>query len=63
MEPLRREVCNVLAFNHATVADKGDLFDAKPDLDLLKLRSKGVGILGIAGKHFDGDGMAFLVAE
>jgi hypothetical protein len=57
------EVFDLLALDHATVADEGDRGDAKPCLDLVELRSKGVRILGIAGKHFDGDRMAFLVAE
>jgi hypothetical protein len=30
MEPLLREVFNVLAFDHAPVTDEGNLVDAKP---------------------------------
>ena len=63
MESLLSEVFDLLALDHATVANEGDLVDAKPGLDLRKLRRKGVRILGIAGKHFDGDRMAVLVAE
>ena len=63
MESLLREVFDLLALDHATVANEGDLVDAKPGLDLRQLRSKGVRILGIAGKHFDGDRMSVLVAE
>ena len=63
MEPVLSEVFDLLALDHATVADEGDLLNAKSCPDLRKLRSKGVRILGIAGKHFDGDGMAVLVAE
>jgi len=63
MEPLLGEVCDLLALDHATVADEGDLCDAKPGLDLVELRSKGLRILGIAWKDFDGDRRAGLVAE
>jgi hypothetical protein len=63
MEPLLGEVFDVLALDHATVANEGDRGDAKPTLELLNLRSHGVRILGIAGKHFDGDRMPVLVAE
>ena len=55
MAPLLDEVCDLLALDHATVADEGDLGDAKPGLDLVDLRSKGVRIWRIAGKDFDGD--------
>src|SRR5262249_49502647 len=63
MAPLLNEVFDLLAFNHATVADEGDLCDAKPGLDFVELRRKGVRIVRIAGKDFDGDRMAGLVAE
>ena len=63
MEPLLREVFDLLAFDHAPVADEGDRLDAKPGLDLVDLCSKGVRILGMPRKHFDRDGMACLVAE
>ena len=63
MEPLLREVFDLLAFDHAPVADKGDLVDAKPGLNLVDLRRKGLRILGIAREHFDGDRMPVLVAE
>ena len=63
MAPLLSEVCDLLAFNHATVANEGNGLDAKPCLDLVELRSKGVRTLGITRKPFDRDGMAVLVAE
>ena len=63
MEPVLREVFNLLAFDHATIAHEGDLVDAKPGLDLRHLHSQSVRIGGIAGKHFDGDRMAVLIAE
>src|SRR5262249_28558573 len=63
MEPVLRAVFNVLAFDHATIAHKGDLLNAKPGLDLRQLRSQSVRIGGIAGKHFDGDRMPVLIAE
>ena len=63
MEPVRHEVVDLLALDHATVADEGDRCDAKPGLDLVDLRRKGVRLLGIAWKYFDGDRIAGLVAE
>ena len=56
MEPLLREVCDLLTFDHALVADEGDRADAKPGLDLVDLCRKGLRILRIAGKDFDRDG-------
>ena len=55
MEPLLREVCDLLAFDHAPVADEGDRVDAKPGFDLVDLCRKGLRILRIAGKDFDRD--------
>src|SRR5262249_20806185 len=63
MAPLLGKVFDLLALDHATVADEGDLCDTKPGLDLVDLRSKGVRILRIAWKDLDGDRMASLVAE
>src|SRR5262249_56321634 len=63
MAPVLHEVFDLLALDHATVADEGDLCNTKPALDLLKLRSKGARVLRIAWKHFNGDRMAVLVAE
>src|SRR5262249_29399038 len=63
MEPLWGKVFDLLALDHATVANEGDRGDTKPDLDLLELRSKGVWIGGISGQHFDRDPMSVLVAE
>src|SRR4051794_13433658 len=63
MEALLREVFDLLALDHTTVTDEGDVCDAKSGLDLRKLRRHSVRIVGIAGKHFDGDGMTVLVAE
>jgi len=63
MEPLLREVFDVLALDHAPVTDEGDLVDAKPRFDLGELPRKGLRILRIAGKDFDRDRMAVLVAE
>ncbi len=63
MEPLLREVFYLLALDHAAVTNEGDLLDAKPTLELRHLRSHGVWILRIAGKHFDGDRLPLLVAE
>lgn len=63
MEPLRGEVFDLLAFDHAPVAHKRDLGDAKSGLDLRKLRRQGVRIGGISWKHFDRDRMPVLVAE
>jgi hypothetical protein len=53
----------LLALDHAPVTDEGDLVDAKPGFDLGDLGRKGLRILRIAGKDFDGDRMAVLVAE
>src|SRR5262249_2313482 len=50
MEPLLREVFDVLALEHATVANEGDVCDAKPGLDFRKLRRKGLWIMRIAWK-------------
>ncbi len=63
MEPLLREVFDVLAFDHAPIADEGDLVDVKPRFDLVDLCRKGLRILRIARKYFDRDWMAVLVAE
>ena len=63
MEPLLSEGFDLLAFDHATVADEGDCLDAKSCLDLVDLRSQGVRLLGIPRKHFDRDRIAVLVAE
>jgi hypothetical protein len=63
MEPLLREGCDLLAFDHAPVTDAGDRVDTKPDLDLLELRSKGLRILRIAGTDLNRDRLAVLVAE
>jgi hypothetical protein len=63
MEPLLREVFDLLAFHHAPIADEGDLMDAKPGFDLVELGRPGLRIVRIAGKDFDRDRMARLVAE
>jgi len=63
MEPLLREVCDLLAFDHAPIADEGDRVDVKPRFDLVDLCRKGLRILRIARKDFDRDWMAVLVAE
>jgi hypothetical protein len=63
MEPLLGEVFDLLALDHTSVTNKGNLLDAKPALELCSLRSQGMRIWGIAGKHFDGDRMPLLVAE
>src|SRR5215471_11545200 len=63
MEPLLREVFDVLALEHATVANEGDVCDAKPGLDFRKLRRKGLWIMRIAWKDFDGDRLPILVAQ
>ena len=63
MEPVLGKVFDLLAFDHAAVAHEGDRGDAKSALELRHLRSHGVWILRIAGKHFDGDRMPVLVAE
>src|SRR5467141_1123105 len=63
MEPLLGEVFDLLALDHAPVANEGDRCGAKSGLDLLELRRKGVWIGGIAGKHVDSDRMPVLVAE
>ncbi len=63
MEPLLREVVDVLAFDHAPIADEGDRVDAKPRFDLGDLSRKGLRILRMAGTDFDRDRMAVLVAE
>jgi hypothetical protein len=42
MEPLLCEVFDWLTFDHAPVADEGDLVDAKPGFDLGDLRRKGL---------------------
>ena len=63
MKPLLREVFDLLAFDHATVADEGNGLDTKSGLDLGELYRQGVRIVGIAGKHFDRDRIAVLVAE
>jgi len=34
MVPVLREIFDLLAFNHAPVADEGDVVDAKPRFDL-----------------------------
>jgi hypothetical protein len=63
MEPLLREIVDLLAFDHAPVTDEGDLVDAKPGFDLVDLCRKGLRILRIAGKDFERDRMAVLGAE
>jgi hypothetical protein len=63
MEALLREVFDLLAFEHAPVTDEGDRVDAKPGFDLGDLCRKGLRILRIAGKDFDRDRLAVLVAE
>jgi hypothetical protein len=63
MEPLLGEVFDLLALDHASVTNEGNLLDAKPALELRHLRSQGLRILGVAGKDFNGDRMPLLVAE
>src|SRR5512145_342944 len=63
LEPLLSEVFDLLALEHTSVTNEGDLLGAKPGLELRYLRSQGVRILRIAGEHFDGDRMPVLVAE
>ena len=63
MEPVLGKVFDLLALEHATIAHEGDRGDAKSALELFHLRSHGVGILGIAREHFDGDRLPVLVTE
>ena len=63
MESLLGEVVDLLALDHTSVTNKGNLLDAKPALELGNLRSQGLRILRVAGKHFDGDRLPLLVAE
>ena len=63
MEPVLGQVFDLLALDHATVANEGDRGDAKPVLQLFNLRSNGVGIWGMAREHFNRNRMSVLVAE
>ena len=63
MEPGLGQVCDLLALAQAMVAHEGDGGDATPALALVKLRSNGAGIGGMAWEHCESNRLAVLVAE
>ena len=62
-DPEGGQVCDLLALAQAMVAHEGDGGDATPALALVKLRSNGAGIGGMAWEHCESNRLAVLVAE
>ena len=62
LAPMLPEGGDVLALEHAPVADQGDHGSPKPARDLGKLRRQGARLWGLAWTHCHGDRLAVLVA-
>ena len=56
------ELGDLSALDHAAVTNKGHPFTTEAFAGLVYLRCKGLCILGVAAKDFDGDGFSLRVA-